>query len=361
MAEIVNTLDDLGSIEQKEYYIKAFMEELQGETTLSKYFEKTPLPKHNGKTVSWRLFKDVTYPRFKVGDKKPDGTTIASGDPLIGTLKELGEIPEDEPNKLELVEFSASIHKFGDRIQITEDVNLKAIDPVLNQSFKLMGREAGVLFEELYALGLTSGKNRFDSTATTSNYDAVFKELKKIKKFLQKKHVKPYRDGKYVAIADSDVEEIITSLDKFIDIGKYANPKGVLEGEIGTFGGFIWVINDYIPKRTVTTGSGDNAVTTTYSQVVFMGKEAVGTVELEGESNRPKLIYHAPGTLANDHYNEIHEIAWINRGFTTRVLRDEALIKYELPVDTTTGLAVEVTQDSDRTHYVRSASGHTSA
>ena len=206
MSNYVNTLENLKDIEEKEYYAKAFMTELHGNMPLYALCKKANLPLHNGRTITWRLFKDIHYPKFKEGDKAPDGTTIASGSPLIGKFKELGEIPEDTPNKLTLVEFSASIKKVGDRLQITEDVNLKGIDNILDESFTAMGREAGQLFEDLVALGMVSGKNKYVSTATTSNTDAIIKEIKKIKAFLQKKHVPKFAGAKYVAICDSDFE-----------------------------------------------------------------------------------------------------------------------------------------------------------
>lgn len=326
-----DTNTGLMSVEAKEFYEKNFMVELRNNLVLYNLCDKHTLPKNVGETDTWRLFKD-----------------------LAPVTKPLDELPDFKGQKLKVIDFSVKIAQYGDYLEISRKVDLLSIDPILSKSSELLGRQAGETFENKVMDGMLSGTNVWYGGTGTSRSTAgalTIANLNRIKAYFKKANVKPAKGGMYIAIISPEVEMDLKNLTaenaSWIDITKYAHPEDVYEGEIGTFMGFRWIVSNSVREEEGV------------HKCIFMGNEAIGVVNLEGESNKPKIIHHGYGDAgegASKALNRVCTLGWVNEGFNTRIQREEALIRVEVKVSETIDTEID---DATRFGYKGSATGNT--
>ena len=129
-----------------------------------------------------------------------------------------------------------------------------------------------------------------------------------------------------------------------MDVEKYGDQSGIINGEVGTFLGFRFIESNIVP-----------VVSTNVHCCLAFGKEAFGVVAINGEDAAGgfDVIYHAPGESgSSDPLNQRGSLGWKHNGFGARILRDEAMVRYEVY-----GAApATALTDSSRIGY-RSASG----
>lgn len=308
MADNYNTLNGFATVELKEFYERNFMENLRENLFLYDIAKKVTLPKNSGDTISWRTMDDLQPTRNE-----------------DGTIKTLAEIDTRDGLALTIKEYKTQLHQYGDVVYLTSKVDTMAIDPVLSETTERMGRLGAETIEEICMKTLVSGTNVFYAGNAASR-DAVTSamnknDLLKIKAFFKKRKVKPHTKGEYIAIiAPEDEADLLAEAgNSWFEVAKYAEPGKAFAGEIGKWLGFRWIVSSEIE---VTTNG--------LHKCLFLGEDAFGVVNLEGESNAPSIIYHAPGSSGvNDPFNQKHSVAWVNKGFGTRILRDAALVRYE--------------------------------
>lgn len=295
-------------VELKEYYERNFLENLRENLFLYNLAKKTTLPKNTGDTITWRTMDDLTPTRDSSGN-----------------ILALAELDERKGLKLEIKEYKTKLNQYGDVVYLTSKVDTYAIDPILSETTERMGRLGGETIEELCMKTLISGTNVFYAGGAASRAEvnsAINRsDLLKIKAFFKRRKVKPHTKGDYIAIiAPEDEADLLAEAGNgWVEIAKYAEPAKAFAGEIGKWMGFRWIVSSEVE---VTEGG--------LHKCIFMGEDAFGVVNIEGESNAPSIIYHGPGSSGtNDPFNQKQSIAWINKGFGTRILRDASLVRYE--------------------------------
>lgn len=324
------------SIENKQFYERALLKRLKDTYRLYKYAQKTILPKNSGDTISWRVFKSLALP-----------------------TAELTEGVTPEPNKLDIVKFKATLKQYGDYITISDLLDLEGIDPVVTETAELFGEQIAEYVDNLIRDVLLTGTNVFYAKGTeqtrptttdeiTANCTITIDDINRIKAILTRYRAKPYTNGKFIFMISPEVEYDLKSLtatnSSWIDITKYTGSEKILDGEIGTFLGFKFVVDNGIKVE-------ENEATTpvlVHKCLVF-GKDAFGVVELEGDSASPKIIHKPLGSAGSeDPLNQRQTLGWKINGFQTRILYDEALIRYECASGLT---SPEGISDEDRFGY----------
>lgn len=344
------TLSSL-SIENKEFYERALLNRLKKTFRLYKYAQKTKLPKHSGDTISWRIFKNLSLPTAAL----TEGLT-------------------PPPNKLDIMKFKATLSQYGDYITISDLLDLEGIDPVITEISELFGEQVAEYVDNLIRDVLLTGinvyyskgtdtvqptaRNQIDATNTISIAD-----INKVKAILKRYGVKPYENGKHIWLIDPEVEfdlkALTTANASWIDITKYTKADSVLDGEIGSFLGFKWVVDNNI--KVVAEGAQATAGTAGTEELVHLclvfGKDAFGVVELEGESANPKIIHKPLGSAGSDDpLDQRQTLGWKINGFTTRILHDECILRFECASGLT---APDVLTDSQRVGYDSISAGAT--
>ena len=295
---------------QIEFVQKAVMFELEdlNSDVLFKYAEKTNFDPTSDE-YSWRMYKDL-----------PETT-----DHLIE-----GVTPEGL--KYRLVDFKVKVYQEGAYVPLTDKMLKYGIDKQLAISGKLLGRNAKQRMRNLLAEVVFNGLNvRYaqgsaDRAAVISGTKGItLADLNAIKADFVRRNVEPVEGGKYIFVASPEVIADIKNLDavnkSWIDVEKYGDQSDIIAGEVGSMLGFRFIESNIVPVKS------------TYVHLCLaFGAEAFGTVAINGEDAGGgfETIYHAPGSAgSSDALNQRGSLGWKHNGFGARILRDEALVRYE--------------------------------
>lgn len=312
------TYNGFKSIEAKEFYERTLLKTAKENNILLQFGKKSVLPKNHGDVMTWRK-------------RKPVPVQLDSN----GKVRTLTEGITPSSNKLEFVEYKASIKEYGDWIKLTKKLTNLTIDPILTEAMEGLGESAGDTFdlavaEELYkATNIEYAGGKQAGTITASDTIKI-SDLHTIQAHLKRRNVKPYADGKYIMLITPEVEFDLkndtTVNASWVDISKYTSGEKVMKGEIGSFMGFKFVVYN---KLATGARGASNAVKT--HKCIVLGKDAFGYIDLEGESAaKPSVFYNAPGTQGLDPLKQRHSVAWKNEGWGVRVLDNAALVIFEV-------------------------------
>lgn len=332
MNEVKMTSGELSQAQQ-EFVQKAVMYELGGlkDDVLFKFAEKTNFTPTSDE-YSWRMYKDL-----------PETT-----DHLIE-----GVTPEGL--KYALVDFATKVYQEGNFVPLTDKMLKYGLDKQLAISGKLLGKNAKNRMRSLLAATVFNGLNvRYaqgsaNRAAVISGTKGItLADINAIKADFVRRGVEPVEGGKYIFLASPEVIADIKNLDgvnkSWIDVEKYGDQSGIINGEVGTFLGFRFIETNIVP-----------VVSTNVHLCLAFGKEAFGAVAIDGEDAAGgfEVIYKALGSSgSSDPLNQRGSLGWKHDGFGTRILRDEAMVRYECY---SSAIGSPIT-DSSRSNY-RSASG----
>jgi N4-gp56 family major capsid protein len=246
---------------------------------------------------------------------------------------------------------TATPSKYGNAIQLTEEVDLIQMNVKAMALMDTLGANAGESLNELMIdvyQGVTSTSSRNAggvATITSIVTDMVAADIKWAVNQLNRNSAmnftpmgtgstnigtSPVRDS-YYGICHPDVEEDIRDITGFISVEQYGGYTETVPGEFGAVGGVRFCVSELAgviaadSGGTTTTNSLRYTTTETaanlYDTFIY-GREALGTVGLgEQHTNGVNMMYdtipaveliqHGPGSAgAGDPYNEIATIAW---------------------------------------------------
>lgn len=291
------------SAENKTFYDKTLIDEAGPELIHNQFGQSRPIPKNGGKKIEFRKFAAL-----------PKATT-----PLTE-----GVTPDGR--NLTVTTIEAEVKQFGDYVVLSDILDLTAIDPVVVEATKVLGKQAGLTLDTITREILQSGTNVFyapkaDGTEVTSraNLDSTclltVDVVKDVAAFLKANNA-PKIDGSYVAIVHPYVAKDIMSDPNWIDAYKYANPDNIYEGEIGKIAGV----------RFVETSEGkiyENGVFGT----LFLGANAYGTTEIEG-GGLQTIIKQKGSAGTSDPLDQRSSVGW-KATKTAEILVPQYLIRVE--------------------------------
>lgn len=220
------------SAEMKDYYEMRLIDNAEPNLVHDQFGDKYPIPQNGGKTIEFRRYS-----------------------PLPKALKGLTEGVTPDGNSLEVTAVTAAVSQYGDWVQLSDLLELTAIDRNVEQCTKLLGAQAGrtldtitrevlcggtnVLFAPKIAADgtMTEIRDRADVTADCRlTTDLVFRAAAQLKSM----NANPI-DGSYVAIVHPYVAYDLMRSADWIDVHKYADPESLFTGELGKLGGVRFV------------------------------------------------------------------------------------------------------------------------
>lgn len=254
--------------ENKVFYDKALIESAQPALIHDQFGQKRPIPANGGKQIEFRKFGALA----KVTQALTEG--------VIPTGK-----------KLSVTTISAVVSQYGDYVTISDVLDLTAIDKVVLEATKAIGRQAGLSLDTVVRNALQSGTNVMyaptisgtTETAVTARSGLDSTAVLTVK-LLQKAVAKlraanaPTINGKYVGIIHPYAAYQLMRDPEWIDAHKYAQPAELYEGEIGEIAGVRFVQTTEAKIYTQGTGSSAFAVFGT----LVLGENAYGVTEVEG-------------------------------------------------------------------------------
>ena len=225
------TLDPGLSDEMKVYYSMRLINLAEPELIHDQFGQKHPIPKSSGKTIEFRKYDSL--PKALV--------------PLTEGVTPAGQ-------KLSMGVIRATIKQYGGYIELSDILELTAIDNNLVQATRLLasqaGRTADTITREVLAGGTNvvyagGAKDRSelvggDGAAANNNKYLTVDDIRKAVRALKVMNAQKI-NGYFAGIIHPDTAYDLMSDKKWVDVKTYSDPDGIYEGEIGKIEGVRFV------------------------------------------------------------------------------------------------------------------------
>ncbi len=249
--DVINTSgsNDTGndlSPEMKTFYNTQIIRMAEPQLRYKQFAKKTPMPSHNGKSVSWRKWTSFAKAM----------TALTEGVTPTGS-------------KLNVSELTATVAQHGDYSVTSDVLQLTAIDNVIMEQTSLHASQAAVTLDALCRNEVMTGTNvvyapKVSGTTVTAvtSRSGIDKTclitpdlIASVAAKLEANNA-PKIDGSYVAIIHPYIKKDIMGCDGFTELVKYTdNVEQVFKGEIGEIMGVRFVVSSEAKIWSVTTGT----------------------------------------------------------------------------------------------------------
>lgn len=225
-----STGNDL-SPEMKTYYQRQLIRNAEPELVHDQFGSQYPIPRNGGKTTEFRRYSS-----------------------LAKALTPLTEGVTPSGNKLNVSTVTATVSQYGDYIEISDMLELTAIDRNVEEATKLLGAQAGRTLDTITREVITAGTNVLYSPTVSGNTETEVlaradldatalltpKMIRKAAAKLKRMNAKPIDDA-FVAIIHPDVACDLQGESEWIEAHKYATPENIYNGEIGKLAGVRFI------------------------------------------------------------------------------------------------------------------------
>ncbi len=268
-APVMTTQSSSLAAEVRVSYNKRLLMTAEPELLMAQFFDKKPIPKHEGSTVYMNRFELLAPP-----NTSGVVTPLTEGVPPGGSNITVTRVP-------------ISINQYGDFVPYTDRVLTESIDPLLAGIVDRQGEQSGRTAEWLCRDVMTAGTvvryaNGRVSRVTIAAGDVMTAvEVKKAVRTLKKNYARKRSEkGKraYVAIISPDTEFDVQLINEWLAVGEYQNKDQIFEGEIGMLYGVRFITST---EAKVFAGAGAAGIDVHAS--VFFGVEAFGMTSVDGE------------------------------------------------------------------------------
>ncbi len=216
--------------EAKTYYEKRLIDYAEPDLVHDQFGDCYPIPPHGGKSIEFRKFS-----------------------PLAKALTPITEGVTPSGNKLNIESVTASVDQYGDFVELSDMLDLTSIDPVVEQTTKILASQAGRTLDTISREVLCGGTQvmyaPYVSGSTVSEVtdrseisagckltpDMVFRAAAQLKAM----NAKPVDDS-FVCIVHPYVAYDLMRNEEWVELHKY-QPESIYRGEIGKLGGVRFV------------------------------------------------------------------------------------------------------------------------
>ena len=281
------TLDPGLSDEMKTYYSMRLINLAEPELIHDQFGQKHPIPKNSGKTIEFRKYDSL--PKALV--------------PLTEGVTPAGQ-------KLSMGVIRATIKQYGGYIELSDILELTAIDNNLVQATRLLASQAGRTSDTITREVLAGGTNVVyaggakdrselvggDATEANNKYLSV-DDIRKAVRALKVMNAQKI-NGYFAGIIHPDTAYDLMSDKKWVDVKTYSDPDGIYEGEIGKIEGVRFVETTeakifHAPDLVIADGSNaavrDLTVKSASGKVITVN-EALSTNQAAALTGREILV-----------------------------------------------------------------------
>lgn len=283
-----NTTLDAGlSDEMKTYYSMRLINLAEPELIHDQFGQKHPIPKNSGKTIEFRKYDSL--PKALV--------------PLTEGVTPAGQ-------KLSMGVIRATIKQYGGYIELSDILELTAIDNNLVQATRLLASQAGRTSDTITREVLAGGTNVVyaggakdrselvggDATEANNKYLSV-DDIRKAVRALKVMNAQKI-NGYFAGIIHPDTAYDLMSDKKWVDVKTYSDPDGIYEGEIGKIEGVRFVETTeakifHAPDLVIADGSNAAVRDLTFKSAsgkVITVTEALSTNQAAALTGREILV-----------------------------------------------------------------------
>lgn len=304
------TTDSGMTAEMRKYYDMALIDEASANLVHDQFGQKRPIPQGNGKTINFRKFEALE----KATTPITEGVT---------------------PNgkKLEATDLEATVDQYGDYVTLSDMLEMTAIDNVILEATKVIGRQAGLTLDTITRNKINAGTNvsycpklgadGAETAVTTragldSSCALTVKAIQKAVAKLRAQNA-PTINGKYAGIIHPYAAYALMRDPEWVDAHKYANPTNLYVGEIGEIAGVRFVQSSEAKIWT----EGSNAVFST----LVLGADAYGTTEITGGGLQTVIKQKGSAGTA-DPLDQRSSVGW-KATKTAEILMDNYMVRIE--------------------------------
>lgn len=301
----MTTTSDL-TIEMKTYYEKTLLQTAEPNLVHHQFGEKYSIPKNGGRKIEFRKFDD-----------------------LPKNLTALTEGVTPDGKKMTVKSIEATVSQYGDYVTLTDVLELSAIDNVIVETTRKIGKQGGMTMDTVvrdivhagtnvqYADGSVEGRSNI-----TADNKMTVDCVRRAVRALKNANVDPRDDGYFVSVIHPDVAYDLKR-DPDWEAVKVYDPEDWYRGEIGRIEGVRFVESTEAPKF-VNGGSGSSI--DVYSTLV-LGTGAYGVVDVEGGGM--EVIVKQKGSAGTaDPLNQRSTIGW-KATQTAVILNQDAMVRIE--------------------------------
>lgn len=264
MATQTTTTSGLSATMQS-YYDRKMLEYAKTQFVFANYAQKRSIPKNNGKTVQFRRW------------------TLFTADPTTQTLTE-GTTPTAQ--NLAMSAITATVKQYGAYVEVSDLLDLTAIDNVISDSSELLGEQLGNVLDMIVrdAMSATTniqyaGGQASDDTITATQkltVEEIRKAVRTLKKAKARKFTRKGGKPHYICIVDPDAVYDLQSDSLWQDVSKYSNAEQIYDGELGKMFGVVFI--ETTNAKIVNNGSSYGV----HQSFVF-GSDSYGVVDVAGQ------------------------------------------------------------------------------
>jgi N4-gp56 family major capsid protein len=295
------------------YYDKKLLNRLLANHVFGQFAQKRPIPKNGGKIINFRQFTSLA----------------AATTPLTEGATPAG-------NSLNVTEKTATIAQYGDFIEVSDVLDMTAIDPVLDETAELLGEQSAetldVLVRDVIAAGTSVqyANGRTARNEITTGDNLTVNEIRKAVRTMKRNKVKPI-DGDYVLFVEPGTVYDLQSDAKWEEAAKYAGSKQIFTGEIGRLYGVRFIetpLAKVFPDSGADPdGTGALGPIDVYASIM-VGKDAYGMVDVAGSGAVQNIVKPHGSAGTADPLNQRATSGW-KALFTTVRLEELALLRIE--------------------------------
>jgi N4-gp56 family major capsid protein len=292
--------------EMQTYYDKKLLARLIPNFIHMQWGQKRPIPKAGGNTINFRKFASLTAATTPMSE----GVTPAG-------------------NSITVTALTASPSQYGDFVQVSDVLDLEAIDPVLDEMATVLGEQASDTLDQVTRDILVAGttvqyaNSRVSRVTVAAGDNLTVLEIRKAVRTLKRNKAKPIEGGDFVAIVEPGATFDLQGDAAWINANQYAGSKAIFNGEIGRIYGVRFVETANAKKFTGAGAAGIDVFAT-----VILGNDAYGIVDVAGSGAVQNIIKPVGSAGSADPLNQRATTGW-KALFTAVILQQTAMIRIE--------------------------------
>lgn len=274
------TTDSGMSVEMKTYYDDTLIDNAEPELVHDRWAQKRNIPKGKGKEIEFRKY-----------------------DPLPKSLVPLTEGVTPTGKKLNVTALKATVSQYGDYIEVSDILELTAIDNNIVEATRLLGSQAGRTLDTItrevlnggtnvqYGEGSKTGRHMLVGGEDSGNDYFTVRAVRKAARFLKTMNA-PRIDGSYWAIIHPDSSYDIQDDPDWKRPHEYKDTTNIYDDEIGKLAGvrFVETTEAKIFRAENLTDSARDLTVKSYSGKVVTVQEAIGAAEATALAGRLVII-----------------------------------------------------------------------
>ena len=228
-SNINKTTDAELNNEMRTFYSAYLIDNAVPRMVHDQFGQKHPIPKGGGKTIQFRKYS-----------------------PLPKALTPLTEGVTPDGQKLSVSTVEATVRQYGRYIEMSDMLQLTAIDNNILQATKLLGNQAGATLDTItrevlnggtnaqFAEGQVAARHLLTGGKSEGNHYMTVDAIRRAARYLKTQNAEKIGDS-YVAIIHPDIAYDLMNDPQWQNVKTYCDPKDMYAGEIGRLAGVRFV------------------------------------------------------------------------------------------------------------------------